>query len=217
MLIEIFPRTPKAHSNHSIFIQTFAPQVQMSWNQARAPLLIDSFPKTLITQSNASRFSGYHNYKTKQNKLPTYLHRWISHWSSPTKCHSIFATKTIFSFNLFYYIKYSIMCCCALCWFTTMINAIVLKHIFSPLRALQLVMVYVANFCLWELFFTFCTLSTNPSLPHPQKNIIPFLQVLLWSTIIPIQTYIFLTVNELINMHEERGIERGVRWGKKDW
>jgi hypothetical protein len=60
-----------------------------------------------------------------------------------------------------------------------MINAIVLKHIFSTLQALQLVMVYFASFCLWEFFFTFCTLSTNPSLPYQQKDVIPFLQVLL--------------------------------------
>jgi hypothetical protein len=60
-----------------------------------------------------------------------------------------------------------------------MINAIVLKHIISLLQALQLVMVYVASFCSWEFFFTFGTLSTNRSLPYPQKDIIPFLQVLL--------------------------------------
>jgi len=28
------------------YSRTFAPQVQMSWNQAHAPLLIKSFPKT---------------------------------------------------------------------------------------------------------------------------------------------------------------------------
>jgi hypothetical protein len=49
----------------------FAPQVQMSWNQAHAPLFIESFPKTPGTQSEASWFGEYHNYKTKQNKLPS--------------------------------------------------------------------------------------------------------------------------------------------------
>ncbi len=45
---------------------TFAPQVQMSWNQAQAPLLVQSFPKTPRTQCEASQFGGSHNYKTKQ-------------------------------------------------------------------------------------------------------------------------------------------------------
>ncbi len=50
----------------------FAPQVQMSWNQAHAPLLIESFPKTPRKQSKASQFGESHNYKTKQNKLPSF-------------------------------------------------------------------------------------------------------------------------------------------------
>ncbi len=50
------------------YSRTFAPQVQTSWNQAHAPLLIESFPKTPRTRSKASRFGGSHNYKTKQNK-----------------------------------------------------------------------------------------------------------------------------------------------------
>ncbi len=37
-----------------------------SWNQAHAPLLVKSFPKTPRTQSEASSFGGSHNYKTKQ-------------------------------------------------------------------------------------------------------------------------------------------------------
>ncbi len=54
------------------YSRTFAPQVQTSWNQAHAPLLIESFPKTSRTRSEASRFCGSHNYKTKQT---TFLHR----------------------------------------------------------------------------------------------------------------------------------------------
>jgi hypothetical protein len=49
--------------------RTFAPQVQMSWNQAHASLLVETFPKTPRTQSEASQFSGFHNYKT--NNLPS--------------------------------------------------------------------------------------------------------------------------------------------------
>jgi hypothetical protein len=44
----------------------------MSWNQAHAPLLIESFPKTPRTRSEASWFGGSHSYKTKQI---TFLHR----------------------------------------------------------------------------------------------------------------------------------------------
>jgi hypothetical protein len=38
--------------------------------KAHAPLLIKSFPKKPRTQSKASQFGGFHNYKnkTKQNK-----------------------------------------------------------------------------------------------------------------------------------------------------
>jgi hypothetical protein len=53
------------------YSRTFALQVHMSWKQAHAPLLVESFPKT---RSEASWFGGSHNYKTKQNKLP-FLHR----------------------------------------------------------------------------------------------------------------------------------------------
>jgi hypothetical protein len=46
-------------------------------NQAHAPLLIEllveSFPKTPRTQSKVSQFGGSHNYKTKQNKLPSFI------------------------------------------------------------------------------------------------------------------------------------------------
>jgi hypothetical protein len=45
----------------------------MSWNQAHAPLLVKSFPKTPRTQSEASQVSGSHNYrkKNKTNYLPS--------------------------------------------------------------------------------------------------------------------------------------------------
>jgi len=43
------------------YSRTFGPQVQTSWNQAHAPFLVESFPKTLRTQSEASRFGGSHN------------------------------------------------------------------------------------------------------------------------------------------------------------
>jgi hypothetical protein len=57
--------------------RTFAPQVQMSWNQAHAPLLIESFPKRRRTQSEASRFGGSHNFKqNKTNKRPSSIDRW---------------------------------------------------------------------------------------------------------------------------------------------
>jgi hypothetical protein len=61
LLIKIFQTTPKAHSNsfeifsYALiefnekiiqFSKTFALQVQTSWNQAHAPFLIESFPKT---------------------------------------------------------------------------------------------------------------------------------------------------------------------------
>jgi hypothetical protein len=83
--MKIFPTTPKAHSNFSQifsydlfsfsgeeiiqYSRTFASQVQTPWNQAHAPLLIESFPKTPRTRSEASRFDGSHNYKT--NYLPS--------------------------------------------------------------------------------------------------------------------------------------------------
>jgi len=48
------------------YSRTFALQVQTSWNQAHACLLVESFPKTPRTQPEASQFGGCHNYKTKQ-------------------------------------------------------------------------------------------------------------------------------------------------------
>ncbi len=56
------------------YSRTLPLQVQMLWNQAHAPLLIESFPKTPRTQSDASWFDGSHNYKTKQT---TFLHRYM--------------------------------------------------------------------------------------------------------------------------------------------
>jgi hypothetical protein len=51
------------------YSRTFVLQVQTSWNEAHAPLLIKSFPNTPRTQSEASWFSGSHSYKT--NYLPS--------------------------------------------------------------------------------------------------------------------------------------------------
>jgi hypothetical protein len=47
----------------------------MSGNQAHAPLLVKSFPKTPRTQSEASWFGVSHIFKTKQNKLPSFIDR----------------------------------------------------------------------------------------------------------------------------------------------
>ncbi len=57
------------------YSRTFAPQFQTSRNQAHTPLLVESFPKTSRTRSEASEaswFGGSYNYKTKQT---TFLHR----------------------------------------------------------------------------------------------------------------------------------------------
>jgi hypothetical protein len=51
------------------YSRTFAPQVQTSWNQAHAPLLVKSFPKTSRSHSETSQFGGSHNYKI--NCLPS--------------------------------------------------------------------------------------------------------------------------------------------------
>jgi hypothetical protein len=40
-----------------------------------APVVVQSFPKTPRTRSEASQFSRPHNYKTKQNKLPSFIDR----------------------------------------------------------------------------------------------------------------------------------------------
>ncbi len=59
------------------YSRSFAPQVQTPQNQAHAPLVIESFPKTPRIRSEASQFGGSHNYKTKQNKLPSFIDRWL--------------------------------------------------------------------------------------------------------------------------------------------
>jgi hypothetical protein len=82
LLIKIFLTTPKAHFTSSkifsydfnlIFSEeiiqysrTFALQVQTSWIQAHAPLLVESFPKRPRTQPEASWFAGSHKYKKKK-------------------------------------------------------------------------------------------------------------------------------------------------------
>jgi hypothetical protein len=54
------------------YSRTFAPQVQTSGNQADAPLLVERFPKTPRTRSQASQFGGPHKYKqNKTNKQPS--------------------------------------------------------------------------------------------------------------------------------------------------
>jgi hypothetical protein len=89
LLIKIFPTTPKAHSNSFEIFQlrfnlifneeiiqysrTFAPQVQMSWNQAHAPFLVKSFPKH---QEHDLKHLGLVDLiTTKQNKLPSFIDR----------------------------------------------------------------------------------------------------------------------------------------------
>jgi len=55
------------------YSRTFAPQVQTSWNQAHAPLLVKSFPKRPRMRSEASRFGGSHKYKQNKTKQTNYL------------------------------------------------------------------------------------------------------------------------------------------------
>ncbi len=59
------------------YSRSFAPQVQTSWNQAHAPLL-ESFPKTPRSRSEASQFGESHKYKT--NKLPCFIDRFLVSW-----------------------------------------------------------------------------------------------------------------------------------------
>jgi hypothetical protein len=49
--------------------ELFALQSKRQGTKAHAPLLVESFPKTPRTQSEASWFGGSHNYKT--NYLPS--------------------------------------------------------------------------------------------------------------------------------------------------
>jgi len=55
------------------YSRTFAPHVQMPWNQTYAPLFLESFPKRPRMLSKASWFSESH--KNKQNKQTTLLQR----------------------------------------------------------------------------------------------------------------------------------------------
>jgi hypothetical protein len=55
------------------YSRTFAPQVQTSWNQAHAPLLVmRAFQRPQEHDLKHPGFGGSHNYKTKQT---TFLHR----------------------------------------------------------------------------------------------------------------------------------------------
>ncbi len=89
MLINIFPTTPKAHyipipQNFQLrfnlifsekiiqYSSTFAPQVQMSWNQAHAPLLVKNFRH----QEHDLKHHGLVDLiTTKQNKLLSFVDR----------------------------------------------------------------------------------------------------------------------------------------------
>ncbi len=68
------------------FSRTFASQVQTPCNQAHAPLLVESFPKTSRTRSKASRFSDL--IITKQNKLPSLIDRFVLTWQ-PSNWHNL--------------------------------------------------------------------------------------------------------------------------------
>jgi len=58
------------------YSRTFAPQVQMSWSQAHAPLLLESFPRRPRMGSEASWFCGSRKYwQNKTNKLPCFRER----------------------------------------------------------------------------------------------------------------------------------------------
>jgi hypothetical protein len=77
----------------------------MSWNQAHALLLVKSFGKTPRTRSEASCFSGSHNYNTKQNKnkLPSFIHRYSpgitsSAYHTGTRMRQVF-TSLVGSFD----------------------------------------------------------------------------------------------------------------------
>jgi hypothetical protein len=78
-------------------------QVQTPWNQADAPLLLESFPKRPRTQSEASRFGGSHKYKrSKTNKQPSFKDRLL--WPVPLaqvlpRPQLIFPSKTWFFGN----------------------------------------------------------------------------------------------------------------------
>ncbi len=52
-----------------------------------ATVLVESFPKTPRTWSEASWFGGSHIYKTKQNKLPSFIDRWYTYTTLVWTCH----------------------------------------------------------------------------------------------------------------------------------
>jgi len=52
------------------YSRTFALQVQMSWNQAHASLLVESFPKTPRTRSEAFQVGWIFINTNKTNKQP---------------------------------------------------------------------------------------------------------------------------------------------------
>ncbi len=109
--IKIFPTTPKKHipiprifqlwfhftltfSEEIIqYSKTFALEVQTAWNQANAPLLLESFPKRPITWSEASWLGGSHKYKT--NKLPSFIDTSVACGVGP----SVTTSSTDFSFQ----------------------------------------------------------------------------------------------------------------------
>jgi len=67
--------------------------------KAHAPLLVESFPKSPRTRSEASQFSGSHNYKTKQNKLPSFIDRCQGHIvTHPLFMFAMLAAKGILFF-----------------------------------------------------------------------------------------------------------------------
>ncbi len=55
------------------YSRTSTPQIETIWNQADAPLLVESFPKTSRMQSEMPQFGRSHN--EKQTKQTKFLHR----------------------------------------------------------------------------------------------------------------------------------------------
>jgi len=75
------------------YSRTFTLQVQTPWNQADAPLLLESFPKRPRTRFEASGFSESHKYKQNNtNKLPSFIDRLLQQtmgaeiWNNFTTC-----------------------------------------------------------------------------------------------------------------------------------
>ncbi len=76
--------------------ERFALQVQ-----AHAALLIKSFPKTPRTRSEASWFSGTHNCKTEQNKLPSFINRCVVQVENGKEKSIVRSMMRAISFGLF--------------------------------------------------------------------------------------------------------------------